>query len=100
MTTPQRMQVEGIEIPVNPSATVKAYNVKLVPPTLNDLTADGDRLIEALNEQYGLNCDTIDIAVLQNISPLLRNLDWECQTIVHDSEVIHISPIGTRLIGL
>ncbi len=100
MTTPQRTQVEGIEVPVAPDPAVKPYQVRLSPPSLIDLTADGDRLLEALNHQYSLACYNIDLHVLQGFSPLIRGLDWECRAFVRDSEVIKVSPADSRSIGL
>ena len=100
MTTIQRTQVEGIEIPVTPQPAVKVFKVKLSPPSLSDLTADGDRLLETLNHEYKLNCDTIDLTILQTISPRLRELNWKCQTAVRGNEVIYITPAGTQSLGL
>jgi uncharacterized 2Fe-2S/4Fe-4S cluster protein (DUF4445 family) len=100
MTTQQRTQVEGIEIPVEPGPAVKYYIVKLTPPTLSDLTADADRLITTVNREYRLNCDSIDLGVLQGISPLLRSLNWECLAAIRGNEVIKIGEITARPVGL
>lgn len=100
MTTPQRTQVEGIEIPVKPDPVINYYKVKLTPPTLDDLTADADRLITALKYEYNLNCNTIDLSVLQTLSPLLRELAWECDVAVRENEIINVSPMPACALGL
>jgi uncharacterized 2Fe-2S/4Fe-4S cluster protein (DUF4445 family) len=100
MTTEQRMQVEGIEVSATPQPAVKYYRVNLTPPSLSDLIADADRLIAALNREYNLQCDSIDLSVLLTISPLLRSLNWECRAAVRGNEVIEISPASTRPVGL
>ena len=100
MTTPQRTQVEGLEIAVTPEPPVQACHVQLSPPSLSDLQADADRLLQALNRQHQLNCDTIDFHVLQDISPRLRSWDWQCCTSVRNNEVIALGPSSRRQLGL
>jgi ferredoxin len=56
MTTPQRTQVEGLEIVVPPEPVVTAYRVKLPAPSLSDLRGDDERLLATLNQQYQLPC--------------------------------------------
>lgn len=100
LITPLRSQVEEIEIPVGLNPAIRHYPVKLAPPTLSDLTADGDRLYETLNRNYGLHCDTIDLPVLQVIPKLFREHSWECQAFIRNREVIHIAPSRARFLGL
>ena len=100
LTAPLRSQVEEAEIPVALNPAVRRYPVKLPLPTLADPTADGDRLCATLNHDNGLNCASIDLRVLQGISPLLRRYDWECGTFIRHSEVVHVAPSGTRSLGL
>jgi uncharacterized 2Fe-2S/4Fe-4S cluster protein (DUF4445 family) len=78
LNAPLRSQVEEIEIPVTLTPAVMQYPVQLALPTLSDLTADGDRLCGTLNRRHNLHCDTIDLRVLQGISPVLREHHWEC----------------------
>ena len=49
MTTPQRIQVEGLEIKVHPEPPVQAYHLQLATPSLSAPHADADRLLEVLN---------------------------------------------------
>ncbi len=44
ITTPQRTQIEGIEIPLIPEPLVHSYPVSLSPPSFSDLRGDVDRL--------------------------------------------------------
>ena len=79
MSTPQRTQVEGLDVRVAPNPLVRAYSVKIDPPSLSDLRADADRLLEALASRHGLGCDRVDLRVLQSLSPRLREWGWECR---------------------
>ena len=100
MTTPQRLQVEGLEIKVRPEPPVRAYRLQLTPPSLAAPQADADRLLEALNQQYKLNCSRFDTGALRLLSDQLRSWHWECQAAVRNDEVIALLPATSRLLGL
>jgi len=100
MTTPQRVQVEGLEITVRPEPPVRAYRLQLAPPSLFKPRADADRLLEALNQRHKLHCAEVDIDVLRVLSDQLRSWNWECQAIVRNDEVIALIPWTSRLLGL
>jgi len=100
LTTPQRTQVEGVEVVIQPEPLVHAYQVKLPTPSLSDPEADADRLLEALNQQHQLHCRTIDIDVLAKLSPELRSWNWQCQASVCNDEVITLGPWTSRQLGL
>ena len=100
MTTPQRLQVEGLEITVRPEPPVQAYRLQLAAPSLSAPQADADRLLEALNQQYKLHCTKVDIDVLRILSDQLRSWNWECQAVVRNDEVIALLPWPSRQLGL
>jgi len=95
MTTMQRLQLEGFEIAVTPDSLVRSYNVCLPAPSMSDLQADAERVLEAVK-----NCNIIDIEVLKNASPLLRSWNWEAKVFVRDNEVVAIGPQSSRQLGL
>ena len=100
MTTPQRAQVEGLEITVQLEPSVKAYHLQLPNPSLTEPQADADRLLEVLNQQHQLNCGKVDIDTMRTLSPKLRSWNWECQAIVRNDEVIALVPWPNRQMGL
>jgi len=100
MTTPQRLQVEGLEVKVHPEPPVRAYRLQLAPPSLSKPRADADRLLQALNRQHKLHCSRVDIDVLRTLSDQLRSWNWECQAIVRDDEVIALLPWPSHQLGL
>ncbi len=95
MTTMQRLQIEGLEIAVIPEPLVSSYNVSLPAPSMSDLQADAERILERLK-----NCNTIDIEVLKKSSPLLRSWNWEAKVFVRGNEVVAIGPQSSRQLGL
>lgn len=100
MTTPQRVQVEGVEVGVALEPPVQAYRLRLVAPSLSAAQADADRLLEILNQQHDLRCRRIDIGVLRILSDQLRSWNWECQAVVRNDEVVALLAPSTRQLGL
>jgi len=100
MTTPQRLQVEGLEIKVPPEPAVQAYPLRLVAPSLSAPQADDNRLLKALNQQHKLRCTKIDIGALRTISNQLRSWRWKGQVVVRNDEVIALLSPSSRQLGL
>jgi uncharacterized 2Fe-2S/4Fe-4S cluster protein (DUF4445 family) len=100
MTTPQRIQVEGLEIRVAPEPAVRAYRVQLSAPSLETPQADADRLLKALKRQHKLLCTKIDIRALRTMSDQLRSYKWKGRAAVRNSEVIAILSPKSRQLGL
>jgi uncharacterized 2Fe-2S/4Fe-4S cluster protein (DUF4445 family) len=100
MTTPQRVQVEGLEVTVHLEPPVQAYRLQLTVPSLSKPRADADRLLEALNRRYKLHCSNVDIDVLRALPDQLRLWNWKCQAIVRNDEVIALLPPLSRQLGL
>jgi len=100
MSTPQRVQVEGLEVRVSPEPSVRVYRLRLAAPSLKTPQADADRLLRALNQQHKLRCARIDIGALRTISDQLRSWRWKGQAAVRNSEVIAIFPPRSRRLGL
>jgi uncharacterized 2Fe-2S/4Fe-4S cluster protein (DUF4445 family) len=100
MTTPQRVQVEGLEVKVFPEPSIRAYRLQLSAPSLESPQADADRLLEALNQQHKLRCTKIDIGALRTISDQLRSWRWKSQAVVRNGQVIAIHPLKSRQLGL
>ena len=100
LTTSQRTQVEGLEVTVRPEPPVRAYQVQLPPASLLDLRADAERLRETLKRQHGVDCRTIDIEVLRDLSAQLRSCGWEVRVSVRGDEVVALGPWPSRQLGL
>jgi uncharacterized 2Fe-2S/4Fe-4S cluster protein (DUF4445 family) len=100
MTTPQRIQVEGLEIPVEPEPPVRAYALQLSAPSLSAPHADVDQLLEVLNQKHPLHCGKVDIGALRVLSDQLRSWDWECQAAVRYDEVVALVPWASHPLGL
>lgn len=106
LSSPQRMQVEGEELPVEPNPLTQTYLVFLEPPTLDDLRSDATRLTDSLEQQHDLEEVTIDIDVLHQISPRLRKgidpSDGKLRAHVgmREREIIGLLDLGAPPLGL
>jgi uncharacterized 2Fe-2S/4Fe-4S cluster protein (DUF4445 family) len=100
MTTSQRVQIEGLEIAVQPEPSIQAYRLRLKAPTLTSPRADDDNLLDAINLQYQLHRSRVDIHLLRFLSERLRSWNWECQAIVRDDEVIGLIPWSSHPLGV
>lgn len=100
MTAPQRTQIEGLEVTVQPEPTVHSFPVEMQPPSLSDLRADAERILEALDSQHQVRCQNIDIDVLRDLSSQLRSWNWKCRSSVRHEEVIALHSVPGHHLGL
>jgi uncharacterized 2Fe-2S/4Fe-4S cluster protein (DUF4445 family) len=100
MTTLQRLQLEGLKITIKPKPVVTAHKVQISGPTLSDLQADAERLLNALRQQHRINCQNLDIEVLRELSPQLREWGWQARVSVREGEVVAVNPKSSRHLGL
>lgn len=91
----QRLQTEGLEVPVKPNPAVKKYFVKLPPPTLHDARSDEDRLLDALREQYPLDPPIINYETAKVLPKTLRDADWKVTVVVFEDTIMAIEPEDT-----
>lgn len=100
LTADQRMQVEGVELPVPVEPAVVAYDLRLSPPTLEDLRSDGSRVQAQLAQEYGLTDITLDFQLLRRLPDLLRGDEWSGRVALRDREMIGFLPPGQGPLGL
>ncbi len=100
ISTPQRIQVEGLEMPIRPDPLVCGYEIQLPPPSLSDPKADASRLLDILKQQHGLECHSIDVDVLCELSPKLRSWNWRARVSLRRRELVALNPQSSRQLGL
>lgn len=100
LSAPQRLQVEGVEIPFSPDPLIQSYELKLPTPSLSDLRGDDIRVLDMLGEQHGITCKTMDEHLLRSLSPTLRSAQWHVSAFTRDDEVISIEAPGRPSLGM
>ena len=63
LSTPQRTQVEGLDLRVEPDPLARSFEVQLTPPSIEDPEPDDRNLWSALERDHGVAPGTIDLAV-------------------------------------
>jgi uncharacterized 2Fe-2S/4Fe-4S cluster protein (DUF4445 family) len=100
LSAPQRLQVEGLEMALKPDPVVQTYDISLTAPSLADAQGDDERLFATLEKQHGVVCKSIDEEVAGTLSQSLRSLHWKVAVSVRADEVIAVSPVASRRLGM
>ena len=99
LSTPQRLQVEGVDFEISLAPIVQIADLELSPPALEDLRADADRIKDALADN-GFPETRVELPVLANISNILREYKWSVRVVLRENEVIAILPSGSGIFGI
>ena len=99
LSAPQRTQVEGLEVLVDPDPVVQRMDARLLPPTLDSQKTDLQNLLEAL-KTHGVMDGAIDFRVLHSLSPKIRDNNWHINAAVRGDEVIAVGKPAMRFLGL
>lgn len=106
LSSPQRTQVEGEVLPLEPDPLVQTFLISLSSPTLENVASDAGRLSTALEQQHHIDIKSIDTDVLRQMSPQLRSqLDPgrkinTVQAVVREGEIIGLLDPGLPTLGL
>ena len=99
LTAPQRTQVEGLDVDVEPDPPVRGLEAHLTPPTLESPQADAQNLWDAL-AVHGIKSGTIDFQVQQTLSTQIRENNWQVNVALRGNEIVAIGAPTTRWLGL
>ncbi|MGD8554222.1 MAG: ASKHA domain-containing protein [Anaerolineales bacterium] len=99
LATSQRLQLEGQALQVEPDPAVVPIDLRLDPPSLDDLRSDADRLTDALTAG-GHQAPTLCLPILEGLSETLRGQDWSVRVALRDRDAVALFPEGSRLLGL
>jgi len=99
LTAAQRLQIEGQESGVALSPAVRALDLELAAPSLNDLRSDLSRLRDALAEQGVIQAVLVP-PLLACLSEILRQQAWHARLVLHGDQIVAILPPGCPIYGL
>jgi|Deesub1362B_J571_1020462.scaffolds.fasta_scaffold00061_16 uncharacterized 2Fe-2S/4Fe-4S cluster protein (DUF4445 family) len=87
-----RKAAKELSITLDPA--VKKYNIELKPPSLEEMTTgDMERVLDFLEEKYGLKGLSFDYYALKELQDVLRKGQWRATVSVWmDREVIKVEP--------
>lgn len=100
LSTPERTDVAGTEVPVELAPSVRAVVVSMEPPSLEDRRADAERLAKAL-ELSGVKLGAIDLGVLAHLPLALRRNGWMGTALLsQDTNLVGFAAPGVSPLGL
>jgi uncharacterized 2Fe-2S/4Fe-4S cluster protein (DUF4445 family) len=99
LTAPQRTQVEGLDVDVEPDPPIRGLDAHLTPPTLESPQSDAQNLWATLAAQ-GIETGEIDFRVQQSLSQKIRENDWQVRVALRGNEIVALSAPSTRWLGL
>ena len=99
LTSPQRTQVEGLEVKVTPDPLVVSASVVLTPPTLDSAPSDMRSLKAALLET-GVAIRDIDYRVMKSLPDTLRRNHWQVKVAIREGEIVAVGRPVIQWLGL
>lgn len=93
--TVQRLQVEGIEVPVEVNPHVRKVYLEIPPPTLETVHADDEQIRSQLEEKIGADVET-SYDVLKILPEVLRAAKWRVTAVLWKDRVIAVEKGDTR----
>ena len=99
LTTPQRLQIEGLSAQVVLNPPLKSIDLVLNPPSFEDMRPDRERLEDALAD-VGHTDTLLRHAVLVDLSDSLRKFGWSVQVVLRNDHVVGILAPDSPIFGL
>ena len=99
LTAPQRTQVEGLDVNVEPDPLIHSLDAHLTRPTLESSQADAQNLWRALAAQ-DIPAGQIDFRVQQTLSKVIRENEWQVRVALRGNEIVAVGAPSTCWLGL
>ena len=99
LTAPQRTQVEGLEVDVDPEPPIRSVEVHLTAPKLDSLKDLTQNLWVSLAKE-GVRKGTIDLRVQEVLPEQLTANDWRVSVALRGDEIVAVGAPHTRWLGM
>ncbi len=98
--TKQRLQIAGVSQALAVDSPVQAYDAAAEAPTLEDLQADTQRVLQALEQAGGPRALRVELAAAAQISQMARPYGWRMTVFSDGAEALGVAPAGSRALGM
>lgn len=89
----QRLSVLGIERSTQPAPSITKHVLHISPPTLQDVTADLERLLNTLESEHQLGGVLINYESLKRLPAILRSKNWIVTVVLRNGrEIVDVQP--------
>jgi len=86
----QRLLIRGLERKIKPEPAIKKFVIHLKKPSLLDVVADVDRLLEAVESKVGSRIH-VDYETMKEVPSVLRRGEWRVSVVLwKDKEIISV----------
>lgn len=96
----QRLEIDGVEVPVSFEPPVQDYIAVLPESTLRDLRSDWTRVRDELTSRAGTPNLCGDLFAVRRLPQILRADNWRVRATVRGNEVVDVRPISAGPLGL
>ncbi len=100
LTAPQRLQIEGLSQAFEIDPAVIPVEVEIAEPRMDDLRADTERVSDAVVQSGYKPPIEFPQAVLESMSVLLRQYNWQVLLAMRKNTIVSILPPHAPLLGL
>lgn len=91
----RKFQATGLERPLVVDPSVDKFHITLQKPTLLDARSDFERLVNSLNNEYGLGGLEIDHGLLKILPKVIREAEWDITVTALNDKIIAVEPGDT-----
>jgi uncharacterized 2Fe-2S/4Fe-4S cluster protein (DUF4445 family) len=97
LITAQRLQLTGEPNELTVDPLIRACEIEVSPPTLQDPRSDLQRLSAAIISDQAIEAEP---SVVRQITPVARTRDWKLTVFLRDGEIVGVAPTGSPSLGL
>ncbi|MGD9159870.1 MAG: ASKHA domain-containing protein [Desulfobacteraceae bacterium] len=100
LLTDLKLQLEGEKSDLEIDPLIRSFDITVKSPTLDEPTADLDRVLEALKDGHNIIDPSVDILALKQLPLFLRKNNRDISVILRNDEIIGFSTQNTCPAGL
>ena len=100
LLTGMKLQLESTRSNFQVDSAIKAFDLKLSKPELDNPVDDFNNVLKGLKNEYNIENVSADINALKQLPPCLRENGWEVSVFIRNDEIIGFCPPGASPVGL
>lgn len=100
LLTDIRLQIDGERVDVQVNPIIQSFDIALDKPSLENPVADLNAVMGVLKDSCNTEKLSADIMAIKQLSPLLRESNWEISVFIRHDEIIGFCRKGALPVGL
>ncbi|MFC1494154.1 ASKHA domain-containing protein [Thermodesulfobacteriota bacterium] len=99
LLTEMKLQIDGERVDVQIDPLIQAFDIALDKPALENPVADLDSVLGVLKGAHNIEKLSADVMAVKQLSPLLRENNWEVSVFIRHDEIIGFWRKGALPVG-